>query len=58
MLIGTKPQEELGTRRYITPPHTSTRKHSELKEPDEMLKKTKTLTKIPRQKKAKEKALK
>ena len=33
------------------------RKHSELKEPDEMLNKTKTLT-IARQKKAKEKALK
>ncbi len=34
------------------------RKHSELKEPDEMLDKTKTLTTIARQKKAKEKALK
>ena len=34
------------------------RKHSELKEPDEMLNKTKTLTTIARQKKAKEKALK
>ena len=38
---------------YETPP----RKHSELKEPDQMLNKTKTLT-IARQKKAKEKALK
>ena len=34
------------------------RKHSELKEPDEMLNKIKTLTTIARQKKAKEKALK
>ena len=34
------------------------RKHSELKEPCEMLDKTKTLTTIARQKKAKEKALK
>ena len=33
------------------------RKHSELKEPEEMLHKTKTLTAIARQKKAKEKAL-
>ena len=33
------------------------RKHSELKEPDEMLNKIKTLTTIARQKKAKEKAL-
>ena len=42
------------------PPHHSTRKHSKLKEPDEMLNKTKTLTvtTIARQKKAKEKALK
>ena len=34
------------------------RKHSELKEPDEMLHKAKTLTTIARQEKAKEKALK
>ena len=34
------------------------RKHSELKEPEEMLHKAKTLTAIARQKKAKEKALK
>ena len=34
------------------------RKHSELKEPYEMLNKTRTLTTIARQKKAKEKALK
>ncbi len=37
---------------------THQRKHSELKDPDEMLHKTKTLTTIARQKKAKEKALK
>ena len=37
---------------------TNQRKHSELKEPYEMLDKTKTLTTIARQKKAKEKALK
>ena len=34
------------------------RKHSELKEPDETLDKTKTVTVIVRQKKAKEKSLK
>ena len=34
------------------------RKHSELKEPDETLDKTKTITITARQKKAKEKALK
>ena len=55
MLTGTKPQEELGTRRCM---EKKPRKHSELKEPDEMLNKTKTLTTIARQKKAKEKALK
>ena len=38
-------------------PHRPPRKHSELKEPDEILKKTKTLTTIARQKTAKEKAL-
>ena len=54
MLNRTKPQEELGTRKCMKPPQ---RKHSELKEPDQMLNKTKTLT-IARQKKAKEKALK
>ena len=42
------------TRKCMKPPQ---RKHSELKEPDQMLNKTKTLT-IARQKKAKEKALK
>ena len=57
MLTRTKPQEELGTRRCMNLPSPS-RKHSELKEPDEMLNKTKTLTSIARQKKAKEKALK
>ena len=38
------------------PPHLP-RKHSELKEPYEMLNKTKTLTTTARQKKAKEKAI-
>ncbi len=37
---------------------TSEKKHSELKESDEKLNKTKTLTTTARQKKAKEKALK
>ena len=46
MLTRTKPQEELGTRRCMNPhPHTQ-RKHSELKEPYEMLNKAKTLTTI------------
>ena len=56
MLTRTKPQE-LGTRR-CTEKKTYQRKHSELKEPYEMLHKTKTVTTIARQKKAKEKALK
>ena len=43
---------------YAIPPPSPTRKHSELKEPYEMLNKTKTLTTIATQKKAKEKALK
>ena len=44
---------------YDTPPSSPTRKYSELKEPYEMLSKTKTLTTITRQKMAtKEKALK
>ena len=55
MLTRTKPQKELGTRRCMKKPQ---RKHSELKEPYETLHKTKTLTTIARQKKAKEKALK
>ena len=55
MLTRTKQQEELDTRRCIK---THQRKHSELKEPREMLDKTKTLTTTARQKKAKEKALK
>ena len=38
-------------------PHRPPRKHSELKEPDEILKKATTLTTIARQKTAKEKAL-
>ena len=48
MLTRTKPQKELGTRRCMNPrPHTHTkRKHSELKEPYEMLNKAKTLTTI------------
>ena len=56
MLTRTKPQEELGTRRCIKKQQQW--KHSELKEPYEMLDKTKTLTTMARQKKAKEKALK
>ena len=52
MLTRTKPQEELGTRRRMK--KKTPRKHSELKEPYEMLRKTKTLT-TARQKKAKEK---
>ena len=46
----TKPQEELGTRRCMTAPHhhCPRRKHSELKKPDEILNKTKTLTTIAR----------
>ena len=56
MLTRTKPQKELGTRRCMPPhPHTE---YSELKDPYEMLHKTKTLTTIARQKKPKEKALK
>ena len=55
MLTRTKPQKELGTRRCMKTPQ---KKHSELKEPDETLDKTKTLTITARQKKAKEKALK
>ena len=56
MLTRTKPQDELGTRRCMK--KKNRRKHSELKEPYEMLDKTKILTTIARQKKAKEKALK
>ena len=56
MLTRTKPQEELGTRRCVE--KKTQRKHSELKEPYEMLDKTETLTTIARQKMAKEKALK
>ena len=56
MLTRTKPQEELGTVRCMEKTHQ--RKHSELKEPYETLHKTKTLTTIARQKKAKEKAIK
>ncbi len=42
----TKPQEELGTRSCME--KKAQRKHSELKEPHEMLNKTKTLTTIAR----------
>ena len=55
MLTRTKPQKELGTRRCMKTPQ---RKHSELREPFETLDKTKTVTVIVRQKKAKVKALK
>ena len=46
MLARTKPQEELGTRRSME--KKNQRKHSELKEPYEILDKTKTLTTIAR----------
>ena len=52
MLTRTKPQEDLGTRKCMNPP-TPQRKHSELKEHHEMLDKTKTLTIIAGQNKAK-----
>ena len=52
MLTRKKPQEELGTRRCMKTPQ---RKHSELKEPYEILDKTKTPTTIARKKKAKKK---
>ena len=55
MLTRTKSQEELGTKCMEK---NTQRKHSGLKEPYEMLDKTKTLTTTARQKKAKEKALK
>ncbi len=59
MLTRTKPLEELGTRCMIhSPARSPARKHSELKEPHEMLTKTKTLTTIARQKMAKAKAIK
>ena len=53
MLTRTKPQEELGTRRCMKKETPKVR----IKEADEMLNKTKTLT-IARLKKAKEKGLK
>ena len=55
-----KANQKKTTRRagYKVYEKTSERKHSELKEPDKKLNKTKTLTTNPRQKKAKEKALK
>ena len=47
MLTRTKPQEELGTSRCMTPPPPfPPRKHSELKEPYEKLNKTKQKTNI------------
>ena len=60
MLTRTKPQKELG-RRMCMPSPTPTphpKGSIQLKEPYEMLNKTKTLTTIVRQKKAKEKFLK
>ena len=54
MLTRTKPQE----KNWYKKEYGKKKKHSELKEPCEMLDKTKTLTTIARQKKAKEKALK
>ena len=54
MLTRTKPQEELGTRRCMKKETPKGR----IKEPDEMLNKTKTLTTIAKLKKAKEKGLK
>ena len=48
MLTRTKPHEELGAKRCMTPPLPLPRKHSELKEPYEMLDNTKTLTTIVR----------
>ena len=55
-----KTTRRTGYKKVYTPPppNHSTKKHSELEEPDEMLNKTKTLTTIARLKKAKEKALK
>ena len=52
----TKPQKKIWEQEGVWKQHQ--RKHSELKEPDETLDKTKTLTIIARQKKAQEKALK
>ena len=52
-----KTTRRAGYKKVYDPPSPS-RKHSELKEPDEMLNKTKTSTTIATQKKAKEKALK
>ena len=54
MLTRTKPQEELGTRRCMKKEKPKGR----IKEPDEMLNKTKRLTTIAKLKKAKEKGLK
>ena len=59
MQTRTKPQEELGTR-CMKKKHrkTTTTPKGRIKEPDEMLNKTKTLTTIARLKKEKEKGLK
>jgi len=56
MLTRTKPQEKNWYKKEYGKKKKEA--HSELKEPCEMLDKTKTLTTIARQKKAKEKALK
>ena len=57
-----KTTRRTGYKKGYAPPHPpsrpSPRKHSEFKKSDEMLNKTRTLTTIARQKKAKEKALK
>ena len=59
MLTSTKPQEELGTRCMGKKTRkTTTTPKVRIKEPDEMLNKTKTLTTIAKLKKAKEKGLK
>ena len=48
MLTRTKPQEEQGTYKKVYGEKKKKRKHSELKEPYEILDKTKTLTTIAR----------
>ena len=56
MLTRTKPQEELGTR--CMEKKKKKKPKGRIKEPDEMLNKTKTLRTIARLRKAKEKGLK
>ena len=61
MLTRTKPQEELGTRcmeKKTEKQTKTTTPKGRIKEPDEMLNKTKTLRTIARLRKAKEKGLK